>query len=117
MVSVKVSSYRFGSVRIDGKTYRHDVLLIGDEILHPWERREGHSLHPDDLTWLITREPKTLIVGTGAFGRLRVPEETKAWLTKQGIELIALPTKEAIVEYNRRVAAGERAACGLHLTC
>ena len=111
----KISNYHFGRVRIGRTLYHHDVLVCGDEVLSPWVRREGHSLHPDDLDWLIPRKPQTLIIGTGAFGRMRVPEETKDWLTEQGIELIALPTKRAIEEYNRRTAA--RVACGLHLTC
>lgn len=112
---VNITDYHFGRVRIDGKVYHHDVLVCGDEILSPWVRQEGHSLHPDDLDWLMPRKPQALIVGTGAFGRLRVPDATQEWLKSQGIELIALPTKEAISEYNRRASA--HVACGLHLTC
>jgi len=112
-----ISEYRFGRVKVDGRTYHHDVLVFKSEVLSPWVRREGHSLYPEDLEWLVPRRPGILIIGTGAFGRLRVPEETKAWLTEQGIELIALSTKRAIEEYNRRARAGVEVACGLHLTC
>ena len=110
-----ILEYRFGRVRIDGKVYHHDVLVCEDEVLSPWVRREGHSLYPDDLEWLMPRKPRTLIIGTGAFGRLRVPGATQEWLKSQGIELIALPTKAAITEYNRH--ASGHVACGLHLTC
>jgi len=74
-------------------------------------------LHPNDLDWLITRSPEILVVGTGAFGRLQVPETTKKWLELKGIEPVALPTREAVGEYNRRVERGENVACSLHLTC
>jgi hypothetical protein len=61
-------------------------------------------------------EPRTLIVGCGAHGALTVPESTKAWLEKNGVELIALPTARACSTYNdRRFRGGVVAA--LHLTC
>ncbi len=78
-------------------------------------RRKGHALYPEDLDWLMPRAPTVLIIGTGAFGRLKVPVETEQWLASRGIELIALPTARAIVEYNHRATAN--VACGLHLTC
>ncbi len=112
-----ITDYRFGRVKIGGKPYHRDVLIIEDEILSPWVRQEGHSLCPDDLAWVVSRRPRVLVIGTGAFGRLRVPEETREWLRSRGIELIVLPTAEAVEEYNRRAAAAERVACGLHLTC
>ncbi len=113
----RITDYRFGQVKIDGRPHHRDVLILGDEILSPWVRREGHSLCPDDLAWVVSRRPRALVIGTGAFGRLRVPEETRKWLDSQGIELIALPTDRAVEEYNRRAEAAERVACGLHLTC
>lgn len=113
----RITEYRFGKVKVDGKPYYRDVLVLEDEILSPWVRREGHSLCPDDLVWVVSRRPRVLVLGTGAFGRLRVPEETREWLKSQGIELVALPTEKAVGEYNRRAEATEHVACGLHLTC
>jgi len=113
----RITDYRFGKVKVDGKLYHRDVLVFGDEILSPWIRREGHSLCSEDLAWLVPRRPRVLVLGTGAFGRLKVPEETREWLNSRGIELVALPTEKAVGEYNRRVETTGRVACGLHLTC
>ena len=112
---VHITDYRFGRVKVGNTIYHRDVLVSGDDVLCPWVRREGHALYPEDLKWVVERSPEVFIIGTGAFGRLRVPQETKEWLAARGIELVALPTAQAITEYNRRPAA--RVACGLHLTC
>ncbi len=110
-----ITDYRFGRVRIGDMVYHRDVLVHENEVLCPWVRREGHALYPEDLDWLMPRAPTVLIIGTGAFGRLKVPVETEQWLASRGIELVSLPTGRAIAEYNRRVAPN--VACGLHLTC
>ncbi len=110
-----ITDYRFGRVRIGDVVYHRDVLVHENEVWCPWVRREGHALYPDDLDRLMPRAPTVLIIGTGAFGRLKVPMETEQWLASRGIELVALPTARAIAEYNRRAAPN--VACGLHLTC
>ncbi len=112
-----LTDYRFGRVRVDGREYHRDLLIFADEILYPWVRREGHALYPDDLTWIIDKGVRVLVIGTGAFGRLRVPEETRKYLNERGITLVSLPTREAIAEYNRICQEANMVGCGLHLTC
>ena len=60
-----------------------------------------------------------LIVGTGAYGRMAVPEATRRWLAAQGIEVHIAPTSEAAKLLNELLAADPagRVAGAFHLTC
>ncbi|MFQ5795674.1 MAG: Mth938-like domain-containing protein [Candidatus Bipolaricaulia bacterium] len=115
---MRIDSYRFGSIVIDGKPYRSDVMIYGDQVKSDWWRKEGHRLHLEDLDWVLSRGPKVLVIGTGANGRMVVPESVKAELESRGIEMIVEPTGEAYKTYNRlRGSNDTNVAAALHLTC
>jgi hypothetical protein len=111
----RIDSYHFGEIVIDGKTYRNDIIILPERIIAKWWRKEGHSLAPDDLTDVIGIGIGRFIMGCGAYGLLHVPDLTREYLKENGIELIALPSKDAVEEYN--VSASPETACGIHLTC
>jgi hypothetical protein len=114
---MRLTQYRFGSVAVDETKYNRDVIITPNQVFHPWIRRQGHSLYPEDLECLMQRPPETLVIGTGAFGRLKVPAATRDWLESKGITLIELPTAQAVEECNKRLTQRQYVACGLHLTC
>jgi hypothetical protein len=116
MSAPRLQDYRFGQITVDGKTYQKDIIIHDTGVMPNWWRQQGHSLVPDDLTEVMATKPATLIVGCGAYGALTVPESTKAWLEKKGVELIALPTAKACAAYNDRQREGGVVAA-LHLTC
>jgi hypothetical protein len=112
----RIEAYEFGSITIGGKTYTRDLIICPDGIRTDWWRREGHSLCPEDLDSVIGLDPEVLIIGCGRDGRLKVPDETRSWITRRGIELIALPTREACERYNE-LEGESKVIAGLHLTC
>lgn len=112
----RIDAYDFGRITIDGKTYTSDIIVCPDGVKPGWWRREGHSLHPDDLASVIGLEPDVLIIGCGANGLLKVPDETRKWIEERGIELPALPTREACARFNK-LAPGKKVVAALHLTC
>ena len=114
---VCLSDYAFGRVKVGDCVYRRDLIVYGEEVLSPWMRREAHRLFPDDLQWVLSRAPRVIVVGTGAVGRLSIPQETVDSLAGQGITLVGYRTARAVEEYNTRLKRGERIACCLHLTC
>ncbi len=116
MAGPKIDSYAFGEIVIDGRRYRHDVIILPDGVLPDWWRLQGHSLAVEDLAPVLKAAPRTLVVGLGAQGRMQVPEATRRALEGQGIELLALSTAEACQVYNRLRHSGDTAAA-LHLTC
>jgi hypothetical protein len=115
-MAYKIESYAFGCVVVNGKPYTADLILLPDRIVEGWWRQEGHVLHPADLEQVLEAAPEVLIVGQGAYGRMRVTKETARLVHEAGIKLIALPTRNAVERYNA-LAAGQRVAAALHLTC
>ncbi len=112
---MRIDGYSFGRLVIGGKTYTADLLIVGEEIVPNWWRREGHSLCPEDLKLVIERQPEVLVIGTGAYGAMDVPYETEKFLEQQGIEVIWKPTAEAIDIFNS--LTGKKKAGAFHLTC
>ena len=116
MAAPQIESYRFGRIVIDGRSHSRDVIILPDKALGEWWREEGHVLRPADLEAVFEAAPEALIVGQGAYGRMRVPAETQQALQAAGIELITQPTKKACQTYN--AMRDERiVAAALHLTC
>lgn len=107
-----IEDYSFGRIVINGKVYTSDVIIT--DSVHSWWRKEGHVLNPEDLTKVFSQYPQTLIVGTGAYGVMKVPEKTKKHLKEKGITLIIQKTGEAVKTFN--ATTGKKAAA-LHLTC
>jgi len=115
-MSPRIEHYRFGTITVDGQRHTQDLIILPERVIAGWWRKEGHALHPDDLTTVFEAAPEVLIVGTGAYGMMRVTEETRLALEAAGIRLIAAPTAEAVETYNQ-LREEARVAAALHLTC
>jgi hypothetical protein len=112
-----IEDYEFGRIQIDGKTFRSDVIVCPDGVRPDWWRKDGHGLDPNDVEAVLDEvRPDKLIIGCGANGALTVPETTRKWIEKKGVELIALPSKQACEKYNE-LSSSKSVVAGLHLTC
>lgn len=115
---LQIDSYSFGKMRIGDQTFTNDLMIHPNADVHrDWRRGEGHLLVPRDIAALLDAGPEKLIVGTGAFGRMRVSGEVKKLCRTRGIELYASRTGTAVQHYNTDAAAGRRIAACFHLTC
>ena len=111
-----IDAYSFGKIKINGKSYSSDVIIYKDRVDSNWWRRDGHSLCSDDISEVFEANPDVLVVGTGYFGIMKVPEETIKHIESGGIELIHRKTGDAVKIYNEMVDKKNVVAC-LHLTC
>jgi len=111
-----IESYSFGSITIDGKSYRSDLIIYPDYIDDTWWRVEGHKLCLKDIDSALEASPETLVIGCGASNILKISAEVKRELGSRGIELIAADTAEACQAHNR-LADKKRVVTCLHLTC
>jgi hypothetical protein len=111
-----IESFNFGTIVIDGEEISHDIIIYPDRIDASWWRMKAHSLEKEDLTNVIEFEPEVLIVGTGANGRMRFPEETQDYIKSKGIELIISDTSRACEDYNK-LKDKKKTVAVLHLTC
>ncbi len=113
-----VNSYRFGEIVIEQTTYNKDVKILSDgQVVHPWWRREGHSVDPEDVEDLLRDEPQVIVLGMGQPGRMRASSRLLPELEKRGIRLVEKPTQEAVEELRNSLEQGTRVCAGFHLTC
>ena len=111
-----IEHYAFGTITVDGTTYRSDVVILPNWVVRDWWRKSGHELCVEDLVSVFDFGPRTLIVGTGQSGRMKVLDEATDRLRTVGCELVVKRTKEACEVYNARSDEDRVVAC-LHLTC
>ena len=111
-----IDSYDFGRIIIDGKRYNRDLILFPDRVKDDWWRKMGHRLQMEDLKEILEAKPEVLVVGTGYYGAMAVPTETRRHVESEGIELIVAKTAEACKTFNRLVTS-RKVVAALHLTC
>ncbi len=112
-----IDAYSFGRIVIDGRRYTNDVIILPNRVLDNWWRKEGHSLQIEDLKEVLKEELEVLVVGTGRWGLMKIPAETRNYVESNGIELIAQSTKKACETYNRLKQSGKKIMAALHLSC
>jgi hypothetical protein len=116
---MQFTSYSFGSVRVDGVTYDHDLILDHGTIRmrkkaasRKFRSAYGHKplSAEEDIPWRCRR----LVIGTGAEGALPVMQQVRDEARRREVDLVVLPTAQAI-----GVLAEARAHTNaiLHLTC
>jgi len=115
---VHIDRYRFGTLVVDGREIRTDVLLTPGGVQERWWRREGHVLHLEDLGALLGGHLERLVVGTGGYGRMRPAAGLERELAALGATVEVLPTAAAVDRINELLGRGAVGwADALHLTC
>ncbi|RME55291.1 hypothetical protein D6777_00990 [Candidatus Woesearchaeota archaeon] len=111
-----IDSYEFGKIVVDGKHYEHDVIIFNDRVKSDWWRKESHKLLIEDIKEVLKQKIKTLIIGTGHDAMMQVDKEMYDYCDDNGINLVVLPTGEAVKVYNKTYLE-EGVVAALHLTC
>ena len=117
-VPLRFEGFSFGSIRIDGTTYEHDVVIDRGHIRKRNKKpskkfRDAFGHTPlsleEDIPWKCQR----LVIGTGT-GALPVMDEVKREAHRRKIKLDILPTAGAIKTLQE--AANDTNAIQ-HVTC
>ena len=112
-----IENYSFGQILINGKKYSSDLIIFKDYIYDSWWRKEGHNLCIDDIKEIINKKPDILIIGTGFYGLMKVPEDLIENIKSLGIgQVIIKKTGDACTEYNKLYKMSNILAA-FHLTC
>jgi hypothetical protein len=118
-VIVRLTDFSFGSIRVDGVTYDHDLVIDRGKLRKrtktaskKFRGEYGHTplSTAEDIPWRCRR----LVIGTGAHGALPVMTQVRREAHRRKVELVVLPTAEAI-DVLTEAAADTNAI--LHLTC
>jgi hypothetical protein len=116
---MRFTGYSFGSIQVDGVTYDHDLIIDCGKIRKrkkaPSRKfRDAYGHTPlsiaEDIPWRCRR----LVIGTGADGALPVMQEVREEARRREIDLLVLPTAEAV---NALTKAAADTNAILHLTC
>ena len=111
----EIEGYGFGRVTIDGREETRDVIVLPERVVRGWWRKEGHGLVLEDLDDVLDELPERLLVGTGAYGRMRPDPGVLEELRLRGVEVEVFPTPEAVERYGE--LDPRKTAAALHLTC
>jgi len=116
---MRFTGYSFGSVRVDGVTYDHDLIIDRGKVRkrkkaasRKFRGANGHT--PLSIAENIPWRCRRLVVGSGADGALPVMQQVRDEARRRKVDLVVLPTAEAIGVLAR--AAPDTNAI-LHLTC
>ena len=115
---MRFQAFSFGSIRIDGVTYPHDVVIDRGRVRKRKKKaskkfRDAFGHTPLSLEEEIPWKCRRLVIGTGE-GALPVMEEVKQEAKRQQVKLVILPTAEAIAELEKHP---DEANAVLHVTC
>ena len=116
---MRFSGYSFGSIRVDGVTYDHDLVIDRGKIrkrkkTESRKFRDGYGHTPLSVAEEIPWRCRRLVIGTGADGALPVMQEVRDEARRREIDLVVLPTAEAIGALTKAKADTNAI---LHLTC
>src|ERR1019366_9199160 len=117
-VGMRFEAFSFGSIRIDGVTHEHDVLVDRGQVHKRKKKpskkfRDAFAHTPLSIEEEIPWKCRRLVIGTGT-GALPVMEEVKQEAKRRRIQLLVLPTVQAI-QVLQENPDGVNAI--LHVTC
>lgn len=117
---MRIDEFSFGSIRIDGVTYEHDVVIERGKVRKRKKKPSrglrsafGHTplSSNEEIPWKCRR----LVVGTGERGALPVTDELKREAQRRKVELVILPTAQAVKALEKEDL--DRTNAILHVTC
>jgi hypothetical protein len=118
-VSMRFTGYSFGSIRVDGVTYDYDLIIDRGKVRkrkkaasRKFRGAYGHT--PLSIAENIPWRCRRLVVGSGADGALPVMQQVRDEARRRKIDLVVLPTAEAISALAKATADTNAI---LHLTC
>jgi len=116
---MQFEDFSFGSIRIDGTAYEHDVVIDRGEVRRRKKKASkkfrgefGHT--PLSLAEKIPWKCHRLVIGTGANGQLPVMKEVLSEAQRRKVELLIFPTARAIEVLKEEP---EKTNAILHVTC
>jgi hypothetical protein len=116
---MRIEKFSFGTITIDDVTYEHDVIIDHGEVRKRKKKpsrslRDSYGHTPlsaaEEIPWKCDR----LVIGTGANGNLPVTDDVKEEAARREIDLVMLPTADAIRELEK---SPKRTNAILHVTC
>lgn len=118
--SPAIVEFSWGSVEVDGHGAFKDVKLWPGGA-RAWDWNETGTRHKPgvqltDVQELLDNGAEVVVLSRGVDEVLQVSPQLVSDLEQQGVEVIVLPSREAVDAYND-LAATRAVGCLLHSTC
>ncbi|WP_273844413.1 Mth938-like domain-containing protein [Rubrobacter calidifluminis] len=120
MPSPRVTGISWGRIETEIGSFRDARLFPGGAREWDWGETGTHhhpGVRPADVSELLERGAREVIIGCGFHGRLGVSPETREFLKERGIGLRVLQTPEAVALYERLRGEGRAVGALVHSTC
>lgn len=117
----KIETFDFGYIVIDGKKYSRDVYIFPDGSVK--QRKGGflkfgsHVVKKAEVEELLKARPQVVVVGTGTNGKAKLASDADLILKEAKIELLVLPSREAVQKLNLLAQEGKQVSALVHITC
>jgi len=117
----KIDSFSFGSIVVDGKKYRRDLILFPDGTVK--QRKGGlwifgdHNIKKEEIEELFQAGAEVALVGIGTSSKARVSDAARKYVQEANLDLSILPSSEAVEKWNQMLDQGKKVAALIHITC
>ena len=116
---MQIEKFSFGQITVDGIMYEHDVVIDHGKVRKRNKKpskkfRDVYAHTPLSAAEEIPWKCRRLVIGTGAYGNLPVMDEVKQEAVRRDLELVVLPTGEAIKALQK---TSKHTNAILHITC
>lgn len=118
---MKIDSTEFGRIRIDGRTYEHDVIIrLSGEIVKRKKKLSkkyygtSHTISKEEAEFVYEDGCRRLVLGTGQDDHVRLSKEAAEYFERKGCKVIAQPTPDAIDTFNHST---KKKIGVFHVTC
>ena len=120
-MNVQIDDTSFGSIRVEGKSFDHDIIINLEGEVHKRKKKlskavygSSHTIYLPEIEYVYQEKAEGLIIGSGQYGVARLSEEASEFLEARHCRVIMKNTPEALEEWNRQ----EGRWIGLfHITC
>lgn len=117
---MKARWIEFGEIEVDGERYTHDIVIdegrVAKRVKKPSKPFRDHYGHtPLSVKEIIPWGGKQLIIGSGESCGLPIMPDVWAEAERRGIQIVAVPTEEALRLLGKLRAKDVHAI--LHVTC
>ena len=121
MIKPKTENTSFGTITIDGQTYRHDVLIRLDGDITKRKKKlskqvygTSHTISKEEAHYIYEDDAETLIIGTGQYGLVNISDEARDYFQSKDLKVILESTPKAIELWNE---TGGHLIGLFHITC
>jgi hypothetical protein len=117
----KIDGLTFGSIIVEGRKYRRDILIFADGTV---KKRKGgflmfgsHNIKKQELEELSQGQAEILIIGTGTNGAAHIAPEVESWAKEGNLSLLVQPSYDAVTKLNELTEQKKKVAALIHITC